>query len=348
MSKASDLAKELNGVLGSGTVKLGSDPYFAVTYLPTNVFPIDVLLQGGLPRGRSVEIYGDFSTLKTWIALKAIARTQKDGGVCTLIDTENTFDPQWAESCGVDVDSLIMQQPRTGEEAVDLTEVAVSNDVDLVVWDSVAATLPQDEAKKRMSKENIQPARLAALMSAGMRKITSANGKTALLFINQTRINVGITFGSNEAIPGGRALGFYASYRLSLRKAGRIREDVQTYEDGKRTKVKQTTAFRIRATLEKSKLSAPYRDVMLTYDLRLGELDEIDYLINVGLEHGLIIHKDKSPTWTMGTKKVSGAEAFAGWLRTNQQAQMKIKELVVPSGVASPVKRKVVIRRRQS
>jgi len=324
---------EINKALGEGTVKLGSDESLLVKRLPTGVLPIDHLLDGGIPTGRFTELFGAYSTLKSYIALSCIAQTQKNGGVCAIVDTEHAYDPVWAESIGVNTADLIYQAPETGEEAVDVTEVLVRNGVDLVVWDSVAATLPQAESTKRMSKESVQPARLAALMSLGMRKLTAANDHTAILFINQTRLNVGVVFGDPETVPGGRALPFYASYRVALRKAGKEKESVDTYDStGKKTTVNQVTGHKIRATLEKSKLSAPSRDVLFTFDLTSGQVDEIGYALSAGLEKGIVKHEGRS-WWVDETEKTVGAEKFRGWLRDHPEVvEMIRQELLEPSG----------------
>ena len=343
MSKAQELMAEINKALGEGTVRLGSDESLLVKRLPTGVLPIDHLLDGGIPTGRFTELFGAYSTLKSYIALSCIAQTQKNGGVCAIVDTEHAYDPVWAESIGVNTADLIYQAPETGEEAVDVTEVLVRNGVDLVVWDSVAATLPQAESTKRMSKESVQPARLAALMSLGMRKLTAANDHTAILFINQTRLNVGVVFGDPETVPGGRALPFYASYRVALRKAGKEKESVDTYDStGKKTTVNQVTGHKIRATLEKSKLSAPSRDVLFTFDLTSGQVDEIGYALSAGLEKGIVKHEGRS-WWVDETEKTVGAEKFRGWLRGHPEVvEMIRQELLEPSGSQEADNKKVV------
>lgn len=333
MTTAQQLAAEINKALGAGTVKFGSDESLVVKRLPTGVLPIDVLLDGGIPTGRFTELFGAYSTLKSFIGLSCIARTQASGGVCALVDTEHAYDPEWAASLGVNTDDLIYQSPETGEEAIDVSEVLIRNGVDLIVWDSVAATVPQAESVKRMSKESVQPARLAALMSMGLRKLTAANSHTAVLFINQTRLNVGVMFGDPETVPGGRALPFYASYRVALRKAGKEKESVETYDlDGKKTNANQVVGHRIKATLEKSKLSAPSRDVLFTFDLRTGQVDEVGYLLGAGLEAGMIHHEGRS-WWYQDREKVVGAEKFLGWLREHSEVLTAIKQaLLVPDG----------------
>lgn len=329
--------KEINAALGTGTVMMASDESLTVRRLPTGILPIDVLLDGGIPTGRFTELFGAYSTLKSYIALSCIAQTQASGGTCALIDTEHSYDPAWAESIGVKTDDLIYQSPETGEEAIDVSEVLIRNGIDLIVWDSVAATLPQAEGNKRMAKESVQPARLAALMSLGMRKLTAANDHTAIMFINQTRLNVGVVFGDPETVPGGRALPFYASYRLALRKAGKEKEKVDvTGPDGKKASVNQVTGHKIRATLEKSKLSAPSRDVLFTFDLETGMVDETGYMLGLGVEHGLIKHEGRS-WWLEGEEKVVGTSKFLGWLKDNPAKAQKLRtELLALVGNQEP------------
>lgn len=331
MTTPQDLMKQINKAMGEGTVRLASDPDLQVTYLPTGILPIDVLLEGGLPRGRFTEIFGDYSTLKSYVGLCAIAETQAMGGACALVDTEHAFDPDWAISLGVDVDDLIYQTPITGELAVDVTEALIRQGVHLVVWDSVAATLPQAERDKRAHDEKLQPARLAALMSQAMRKLTAANSKTAILMINQTRINVGQMFGSNEAVPGGKALPFYASYRMALRKSTRLTRTVKVWDGDKNVNVKETYGQKIRATVEKSKLNRPHRDAYFIFNLDRGEVDEASFMVAYGLEHGLV-EKDGNTWRVKGSKKgVVGAGNFQDMIEENPKTRTKLRAMILDS-----------------
>lgn len=306
MNKAQELAQIVNKQLGTDTLKMGSDESLKVHYLPTGVEPFDDLMDGGIPYGRSVTIFGAFSTLKTYLGLCAIREAQRRDQTAVLIDTEHAYDPEWAEHIGVDTDALIYQQPETGEEALDLADALIRGSADLIVFDSVAATLPQAEQTKRLHKEQTQPARQADLMSKGLRKLTAANKNTAILWINQVREQVGVTFGSNEKQSGGRALPFYSSWIVKITKSGTVREDVELFADdytGKpaKRKGKRTVAQTVKVTVDKSKLSVPHREMYFTFDLRSGTVDTFGYLLNRGLEQGKIQRKG-GYWWIKGEK----------------------------------------------
>jgi recombination protein RecA len=304
-----ELAAEINKLV-PGAVRMGSDPAFEMTVLPTGVLPIDYLLRGGLPRGRMVEIYGDFSTLKTYIALRAIAYTQQQNGTAALIDTEHAFDADWAKACGVSIADLIVQHPPNGETAIDSAELLLRSGLDLLVFDSVAATLPKSEQETKISEKTPQPARLAALMSLALRKLTAANqGETAILWINQTRMQVGVSFGNPETVPGGKALPFYASWRLSLRKAGRVTADSSVYDGSKMKSVKEVRRQTIRAFTEKSKLDRPYKEAYFDFDLTTNGIDEVAFMVNLGVEQGIVIKN--GAMWSLkGCPAVRGIENF--------------------------------------
>jgi recombination protein RecA len=317
-----NLMTEVNKLLGQDAVIMGSDPRLSVQYIPTGVIPIDVLLKGGLPRGRWTEFYGDFSTLKSYIAYRALASTQHSG-VGGLVDTEHAYDPGWFQSLGGKPSDLVIQRPNTGEDAVAAIEFLVRQGIDLIVWDSIAATLPKDEAAKD-PRNTSQPARLAALMSAALRRLNAANKRTAVLALNQTRTNVGIVFGPSESIPGGRALPFYASYRVSLRKAGKITRDVRTWDGDKYITVKERIGIKVRAQLEKSKLNAPDREAWMVYMLKDGTLDDIGFLMAQGLEHGYLERNkkgswrwtdDSDSEWMTGEELRSAPQADWDWLK---------------------------------
>ena len=268
---------------------------------------------------------------------------------CALVDTEHSFDPEWAVSCGVDIAALMLSQPETGEEAVDAGEVHIRAGVDLLVFDSVASLLPKSEQEVQLGRKTPQPARLAALMSLAMRKLTAANSSTAVLWINQTRMNVGVTFGSPETTPGGKALGFYSSIRIAMRKAGRVTEDVVTYKpgnDGKpaKTTSKKTVAQVIKATVEKSKLNRPYNEVWFTFDLRTASIDDIDFLAREGLAAGVVQTNGRGFYWLDGDEqKFRGLELLAS---THKHELASRLGLTLPGSPPAPKKR-AGIRRKQ-
>jgi recombination protein RecA len=307
----------INQQFGAGTMVPASDPRWEVKLLPTGLSPIDHLLQGGIPFGRFVMFHGDYSTLKSYVGLCAIASAQKRGLIAALIDTEHAFDPAWAKSLGVNLDDLIMppyDKISTGEKAIDMAESLIRGGVDLIVFDSVAATLPQVEQQQSM-EEKTQMARQAALMSKAMRKLTAVNKKTAVIWINQTRVNIGVMFGNPESIPGGKALPFYSSYIVGLYKGAKVKSDIAVYlpnADGKPVKkvLKQTTGQQIRAVLAKSKLNAPHRETTFTFSHATGSIDDWEYLANIALSEGLIGYE--RGRWWRGNGKKMTAEQFRG------------------------------------
>lgn len=345
---ATKLAAAVNAQMGKNTIRMGSDPYWNVEYLPTGIAPIDDLLQGGLPFGRFVEIFGNYSTLKSYIGYRAIASCQRMGKLAALIDTEHAYDPKWAKECGVNIDDLVLKQPETGEEAVDIAEILIRGGCDLIVFDSVAAALPKSEQAVQLSGDkNVQPARLAQLMSLAMRKLTAANRKTAMLWINQTRLNVGMMFGNPETTPGGRALPFYASYRIAVRKAGAVTENIEVTisKDGKPTKasVKQTVAQSIKATVEKSKLNAPFREIQFNFDFRRGTIDEWFYLVTKAMDEGLIDYNRGVWCLTKTGEKYRGRAAFEAVM-----TEVKLRKMLNLDGPVPLGKSKVASRNGKS
>lgn len=315
---------------------MGSDPVYEVKYLPTGLLPVDCAFQGGLPRGRFVEVTGAYSTLKSYIGLHAIAETQRNGGIAALIDTEHAYDPDWAREIGVNTDELILwpdlsevdgNNSHTGEEAIDAAEVLIRNGVDLIVFDSIAAALPQAEADKRLSKESVQPARLAALMSVACRRLTAANSSTAVMWINQVREQVGVMFGNPEKPTGGRAMGFYTSVRLNLRLVGKETQDVKVFTGNKNTTSKMVIRQNFKITIEKSKLSRPWREIFFDYSLEDGgEIDVARFVFAQCVESGAVINRGK--TWEYGKVKVVGKEKFINEMKTNPTLFSEMEEEV--------------------
>lgn len=331
---AEQLRADVNKALGSDVLHSGSDDRFKVTYIPTGLLPVDILLQGGLPRGRFTTIQGDWSTLKTYIGLNAAREVQAVGGVAAIIDTEHAFDPEWAASIGINLKDLIIEHPETGELAMDTAEALIRGGVDLIIFDSVAATLPQAEQEKRFHKENIQPGRQAALMSAACRRLTAPNSKTAVLWINQFRENVGMSFGPREKATGGRALPYYSSYIVEVRKVGKITRDEQMFTGEKWQGTKVQIGQKFKMELIKSKLNKPFREMWFDWSLTEGDIDMTAFLITQGIELGII--DKKGNTWSHGAAKAVGRDKFRAKVHDMPEVQKSLREaILVHHGVAS-------------
>ncbi len=242
---------EIEKQYGQGAImQMDENKYPGIEGIPTGSLSLDIALGGvGIPRGRVTELFGPESSGKTTLALHVIASAQQAGGVAAFIDAENALDPTWAKRLGVDVASLLISQPDTGEQALEITEMLIrSNSVDIIVVDSVAALTPAAEIKGDMGATHI--GLQARLMSQAMRKMTSVinKSKTSLIFINQIRMKIGVMFGNPETTPGGRALKFYSSIRLDVRRIGTIKDD------------SGAIGSRVRARVVKNKIAPPFRE----------------------------------------------------------------------------------------
>ncbi len=326
-NKALDLAVgQIEKQFGKGAImRLGSDRRVDVPAIPTGALSLDWALGvGGIPRGRVVEIFGPESSGKTTLALTIIAQAQARGGMAAFIDAEHALDPDYARKLGVDVDNLLVSQPDSGEQALEIAEVLVrSTSLDVVVIDSVAALVPRAELEGEMGDSHV--GLQARLMSQALRKLTGivAKSQTSLIFINQLREKVGVMFGSPEVTTGGRALKFYASQRIDIRRIGAIKDgDVVV---GNRTKVK----------VVKNKLAAPFRIVEFDIIYNEGISTEGD-LIDLGIAHGFV---KKSGAWlSYGDERLGqGRENARRTLRENPdlratlEAQLREKLGLVPS-----------------
>jgi recombination protein RecA len=284
-SKALDAAlSQIERHFGKGSImRLGKRDKVDVDTIPSGSLGLDIALGiGGLPRGRVVEIYGPESSGKTTLALHVIAEAQKRGGVCAFIDAEHAMDASYARKLGVDIDNLLISQPDTGEQALEIADTLVrSGAVDVLVIDSVAALVPRAELDGEMG--DVQPGSQARLMSQALRKLTSSisRSNTMVVFINQIRMKIGVMYGSPETTTGGHALKFYASVRLDIRRIGVIKERDEVIGNSTRVKV------------VKNKLAPPFKQV--EFDIMYGEgISKMGELVDLGLKAGVV---EKSGAW---------------------------------------------------
>ncbi len=312
---------------GKGSImRLGSrDVLVPVSVISTGTVSLDAALGvGGFPRGRVVEVFGPESGGKTTLALHVIAEAQKAGGQAAFIDAEHALDPKYARKLGVDVDNLLVSQPDNGEQALEIAETLIrSGAVDAVVVDSVAALVPKAELEGEMGEPTM--GLQARLMSQALRKLTAIVSKsgTCLIFINQIREKIGVLFGNPETTTGGRALKFYASIRLDIRR-------IQSIKDGDRV-----VGSRTRAKVVKNKVAAPFRDA--EFDILYGEgvSREAD-LLDLGVERGLV---EKSGTWLSfgGERLGQGRENARVFLKENTDIRDKIEAALRKQlGLANP------------
>jgi len=316
--KAVDLAvSQIERQFGKGSImKLGDRDHLDVPVIPTTSLSVDYATGiGGVPRGRVVEIFGPESSGKTTLALHIVAEAQRNGGIAAFVDAEHALDPEYSKKLGVDVDNLMVSQPDSGEQALEITEILIrSGAVDVVVVDSVAALVPKAELDGEMGDSHM--GLQARLMSQALRKLAgiTSKSKTCLIFINQIREKIGVMFGNPETTTGGRALKFYASMRLDIRRIGAIKEGEET--TGSRTKLR----------VVKNKMAPPFRSA--EFDIMYGEgISREGDLLDLGVAHKVI---DKSGSWfSYGDLRIGqGRENARVFLKDNAQLALEIDKKV--------------------
>jgi recombination protein RecA len=293
---------------GKGSImRLGQREGQALEFIPTGSLAVDAAIGiGGFPRGRVVEIYGPESSGKTTLALSVIGQAQKRGGVAAFIDAEHALDAEYAKKLGVDIDNLLVSQPDFGEQALEIAETLVrSNAVDIIVVDSVAALVPRAELEGEMGDSHV--GLQARLMSQALRKLTSivSKSKTCLVFINQIREKIGVMFGNPETTTGGRALKFYSSVRIDIRRISAIKEG------------EEVTGSHVKVKIVKNKVAAPFRQA--EFDIDYGEgISRTGELVDLGIEHKMV---QKSGAWfAYGDVRLGqGRENSKQFLRDNPE-----------------------------
>ena len=318
--KALDMAlAQIDKQFGKGSVmRLGDSPEVAMKVIPTGSIALDIALGiGGLPRGRVVEVYGPEASGKTTVALHAVANAQASGGIAAFIDAEHALDPEYARAIGVDTDALLVSQPDTGEQALEIADMLIrSGALDVIVIDSVAALVPRAEIEGEMGDSHV--GLQARLMSQALRKITGAlnNSGTTAIFINQLREKVGVVYGSPEVTTGGRALKFYASVRIDVRR-------IETLKDGT-----DAVGNRTRAKIVKNKVAPPFKQA--EFDILYGMgISREGSLLDLGVDAGIV---RKAGAWfTYEADQLGqGRENARTYLRNNpdlaNELEKKIKE----------------------
>ena len=317
--KALDMAlKSIEKSHGNGAImKLGDRTTNAIESIPTGALALDVALGiGGIPKGRVAEIFGPESSGKTTLALHLVAEAQRNGGICAFIDAEHALDPEYARAIGVDVDELLISQPDTGEQALEIVDTLVrSGALDIIVVDSVAALTPRAEIEGDMGQSHV--GLQARLMSQALRKLAGNIHKTGTIcvFINQLREKIGVMFGSPETTPGGRALKFYSSVRLDIRRIESIKDGVEIV--GNRTRVK----------VVKNKVAPPFRQA--EFDIMYGEgISREGSVLDLAVEHEIV---KKSGAWYTydGEQMGQGRENAKKFLKENPEIMVEITDRVM-------------------
>ncbi|MDP3410550.1 recombinase RecA [Bosea sp. (in: a-proteobacteria)] len=318
-AKALDAAlSQIERAFGKGSImRLGKNQQaIEIETISTGSLGLDIALGvGGLPRGRVIEIYGPESSGKTTLALHTIAEAQKKGGVCAFVDAEHALDPVYARKLGVNLDDLLISQPDTGEQALEITDTLVrSGAIDVLVVDSVAALTPRAEIEGEMG--DVQPGLQARLMSQALRKLTASISRSncMVIFINQIRMKIGVMYGSPETTTGGNALKFYASVRLDIRRVATLKDR------------EEATGNQVRVKVVKNKVAPPFKQV--EFDIMFGEgISKVGELVDLGVKAGIV---EKSGAWfSFDSQRLGqGRENAKTFLKANPEMAAKIEAMI--------------------
>ncbi len=308
--------EQIKKQFGKGAImRLGEKPKVSVDVIPTGIITLDAALGvGGLPKGRIIEVFGPEASGKTTICLSAVAEAQKKGGVAAFIDAEHALDPSWAKKIGVKIDDLLISQPDTGEQALEITETLIrSGGIDILVVDSVAALVPRVEIEGEMGE--MQIGLQARLMSQALRKLTGivAKSKTVVLFTNQIRLKVGVMFGNPETTPGGMALKFYSSVRMDVRRVESLKKDGKIY------------GARIRVKVVKNKVAPPFKEAQLV--ITENGVEREFALLQAAIDAG-VVQKSGSFIKLNGETLGQGMQQVMKRLKEDQKLKEKVEKAV--------------------
>lgn len=336
MSNKVETLQELEAALqkrfGKGVVRRASDPSLAIERIPTGVLSVDYLMGGGFARNRHCELYGPYSAGKTYLALRLIASAQSEGHRCAFIDVERTFDPDFAEHIGVDLEELfIPDELEHGNAIVDYMEFLLRSELyDVIVMDSIASLLPKDE-REASSEKSTYGASQAKLMSSALRKLTTANKRTVLLYINQLRDSMSMF--SGPVTSGGRAMGFYAGARIELTRVEILKRPKKrrNVKSGKTTTVDVPYGHRVLLKVDKDKTGGAkqFDQGTFVFDYEQAGIDQIEELVYVGQEMGLVLNKgDCYAVKGYEDERQHGRPRFKQWLTRNRAVQEELTELI--------------------
>jgi len=328
LSRAAEIINDINSTLDLETpLKLGSDKYFEITRVPTGSLVIDRITGGGFAHGRHIELFGDESACKSFIAYRTMALAQDRGNLCALVDPEHSFDPDWFRRLGGIPNELILQHPKSAEDAVAVMMMLSKHaeDLEVITIDSIPALVPREETEKD-PREEARIAGQARMMSRALRLITVTNRKTIFLWINQERTNVGIKFGNPKTTSGGKALRFYASSRIELRRGTAVKAKRKIAKAGKLVESDKLVSRWISARAEKEKTTRPYREGSFVFDGEHGCIDVGSEIIQLALEDGLLENRGGRYSYTgLDDQEYKGTfKSFSNLLNSNLEIQEEL------------------------
>jgi recombination protein RecA len=333
LSRAAQLVNEINRTLGTD-VRLGNDPRFEIVRIPTGSLVLDRITGGGFALGRHVEIYGDESACKSYVAYRAMALSQSRGNVCAIIDPEHSFDREWFRHLGGKPNELISHHPENAEQAVavmmTLAKYAQENpELEIITIDSVASLVTAGEMSKDPREED-RIAEQARMMSRALRRITAVNRRILFLWVNQERTTIGVAFGNPRVTSGGRALRFYATTRIEMRKGGVEKSKRRVAARGKLVARDVPTARWIQCRVEKDKSTRPYREGSFLFDGDTGSIDIASEIIHLGLEDEIIARVGNNFTYDdVDGKEWKGMPTkFSRWLREEIELQEELVAVI--------------------
>lgn len=312
-NRLDDVRDKINDIFKKDVMGYASDERYAVERISTGSLTLDIMLGGGVPRGRFIEFFGNYSTLKTYTSLKTIANAQKQGLGCMFVDAEHSFEPKWATKLGVDLNKLMVVTPEHGEQCIDVVEAAIrSEEFAVIVIDSVAALIPKPELEHSAEKE--QMGKMGMMTSKMMRRLNTANKKTCVILINQIREKIGVVWGKPETTTGGRAIPFYAGQRVEFRKADKIK-----LKD-------KVVGYNVSLRIEKDKTGPGTERVgQVSYLIGQG-IDRNEELVTLGEVAGVV--KRKGNSYVFKGKSILGREAFKRWVDGDIRARKRIRKAI--------------------